>query len=120
MTRLVRFLLLLYLGTYGGLIYVAGDVVQEGAVVTGCALCASAVVVLIAFGREIMRAAADQAAAVRMGRPRPHTFPSDLNALLRAELSNNCTCALWWNTFGTFHDRSCPRTTDNTRRHEEN
>lgn len=120
MTRLVRFLLLLYLGTYGALIFVAGDIVQQGDVGMGVTVCAGSVVLLIALGREIRHAAAAQAAAIRMGRPRPHTFPSDVKAILRAELSNNCTCALWWTTFGAFHDRSCPRITDNTRRHEEN
>lgn len=120
MTRLTRFLLLLYLGTYGVLIYISGDVVQRDGAVRGAVICAGGIVVLIAAGRELMHAAAAQAAAIRESRPRPHTFPSDLKAVLRAELANNCECALWWTTFGDFHDWSCPRMATNTRRHEEN
>ncbi|WP_327415456.1 hypothetical protein [Streptomyces sp. NBC_01233] len=118
MTRPARLLLLLYLVAFVWLTYWAALDLGRGDTGRGLAVYAGAVVLLAAGGREVHHGGAAQAAAVRDGRPRPHTWPSDRKAVLRAELAENCDCPLWWTSLGTFHNFDCPRITHDVH-HEE-
>ncbi|MFC8332790.1 hypothetical protein [Streptomyces olivaceus] len=70
----------------------------------------AALVVALAAYREWERGADARAAAVYNGRPRSGVARrGDIRAILRAERHAACLCDHWWLTFGTRHDRTCPR-----------
>ncbi|MFC8463377.1 hypothetical protein [Streptomyces sp. NPDC057250] len=120
MTRTARLLTAGYLTVFVVLTYVAAVELDQGATRRGLAAYAGALGLLAAAAREVTAGGTAQAEAVRTGRPRPRTFPSDLEAVMRAELDQACGCDLWWTTFGDFHSWDCPRINHQARRHEEN
>ncbi|MEU0275948.1 hypothetical protein [Streptomyces sp. NPDC006307] len=119
MTRLSRALLALYLVAFVWLAYVSAVCLQHQAPVQAAAFYATATALAVAAGRERRHATTRQAAAVRARRPRPRTYPSDLEAVLRAELAGACRCERWWTTFGTDHDPTCPQQTHATNHRQD-
>ncbi|GGW99701.1 hypothetical protein [Streptomyces chryseus] len=120
MTGLARALLAVYLVAFVWLAYVSAVCLQHNAPGQAAAFYATATLVAVACGREWQHAAALQAAAVHDRRPRPRTYPSDMDAVMRAELARTCRCERWWTTFGTDHDPTCPHQTSVTNaRHDE-
>ncbi|MGW6416333.1 hypothetical protein [Streptomyces sp. NPDC055055] len=109
MTRTARFLVLLYLGGFVWLTSLAALDLDRGETGRGLGVYAGAVVLLVAMAREVHYSGLAQAAAVRDCRPRPRTWPSDTEAVLRTEHAQLCDCPLWWTTLGTFHNFDCPR-----------
>ncbi|MFH8577184.1 hypothetical protein [Streptomyces zaomyceticus] len=109
MTRTARLLVLLYLGAFIWLAFVAALDIDQGQPGRDIAVYLAAVAFLAAGAREVHYSGIAQAAAVRDRRPRPRTWPSDTKAVLRAELAENCDCPLWWTTLGGFHNFDCPR-----------
>ncbi|MFE3378787.1 hypothetical protein [Streptomyces anulatus] len=119
MTRTARTLLLLYLSAFGCLTCLAATEMARGSTTRGITVYAAALAVLAATGREVHHQGLAQMTAIRDRRPRPHAFPSDLGALVRADLAGNCGCARWWATVGADHDRTCPHRARTAPRHEE-
>ncbi|MCY0957678.1 hypothetical protein [Streptomyces sp. H27-H5] len=107
MTRPALCLTALYITAFGWVTYLAARALDHNTPGQALALYAAALLLLAAAGREILHNARAQATAMRDRRPRPHTFPSDTEAIMRAELDSMCDCHLWWTTLGNFHTWAC-------------
>lgn len=112
MTRLVLALLALDAAAVGWLTYAAAVCLQHQAHGEATAFSTTAILFVVAIGREWQRAADTalaRAEAVRTGHPRPgRPAHGDVDAIVRAELAAGCRCDRWWTALGAEHDTWCP------------